>query len=129
VNLNSILVGTEDPQRLVTFYTSLFGEPVWNDGGYTTWQIGSGWITVGPHDQVHGKNAHPGRLIWNIETPDVKTEFDRFVGAGATVVQAPYTPDVGDAPDDAPEMLVATFSDPDDNYFQLVSPMPMEPPS
>jgi predicted enzyme related to lactoylglutathione lyase len=129
VNLNSILVGTEDPQRLVAFYTKLFGEPVWNDGGYTTWQIGSGWITVGPHDQVHGKNAHPGRLIWNIETPDVKIEFDRFVGAGATVVQAPYTPDVGDPPDDAPEMLVATFSDPDDNYFQLVSPMPMEPPS
>jgi predicted enzyme related to lactoylglutathione lyase len=129
VNLNSILIGSEEPQRLVEFYSKLFGEPVWNESGYTTWQIGSGWVTVGPHDQVHGKNAHPGRLLWNIETADVKTEFDRFVAAGATVVQAPYTPDVGEEADDATEMLVATFADPDDNYFQLVSPMPMEPAS
>ena len=40
-------------------------------------------MTVGPHDQVHGSNAEPGRMIWNIETPDVKAEFDRFVAAGA----------------------------------------------
>ncbi len=60
------------------------------DGGYTGWQIGSGWLSVGPHDQVTGKNTHPGRVIWNIETPDVKAEFERFKSAGATVVQEPY---------------------------------------
>jgi predicted enzyme related to lactoylglutathione lyase len=33
------------------------------------------------------------------------------------VVQEPYRPDAEQ------EMWIATFSDPDDNYFQLVSPM------
>jgi predicted enzyme related to lactoylglutathione lyase len=117
MNMNGILIGSEDPQRLTDYYTSLFGEPGWGEGGFNAWQIGTGWLTVGPHDQVKGKNAHPGRLIWNIETADVKGEFDRLSAAGATVVQEPYQPG------EAPEMLIATFSDPDDNYFQLVSPM------
>lgn len=117
MNLNSILIGSEDSQRLTDYYAGLFGKPVWEEGGFTGWQIGSGWITVGPHDQVKGKNAHPGRVIWNIETSDVKGEFERLRGAGATVVQKPYQPG------GAPEMWIATFSDPDDNYFQLVSPM------
>jgi predicted enzyme related to lactoylglutathione lyase len=79
--------------------------------------IGSGSITVGPHDQVQGKNPQPGRLIWNIETPDVKSEFDRLVAAGATVVKEPYG--LGDEL----EGSICTFADPDDNYFQLMSPM------
>ena len=72
MNLNSILIGSEDPKRLAEYYTKLFGDPGWDDGGYTGWQIGSGWMTVGPHDQVHGANAEPGRVIWNIETADVQ---------------------------------------------------------
>jgi predicted enzyme related to lactoylglutathione lyase len=120
MNLNSILIGSEDPKRLADYYAKLFGEPTWDDGGYTGWVLGTGAITVGPHDQVKGRNVHPGRLIWNMETPDVKGEFDRLVAAGATVVQEPY------GPGGAPEGLIATFADPDDNYFQLMSPM--EPP-
>ncbi|HVH54578.1 MAG TPA: VOC family protein, partial [Actinomycetota bacterium] len=80
-------------------------------------QIGTGSVSVGPHDQVKGRNAHPGRVMWNIETSDVKGDFERLKAAGGTVVQEPYQPE------GAPEMWVATFSDPDDNYFQLMSPM------
>jgi predicted enzyme related to lactoylglutathione lyase len=47
----------------------------------------------------------------------VKGNFERFRAAGATVVQEPYSPD------EEPEGLIATFSDPDNNYFQLMSPM------
>ena len=32
MNLNSILIGSEDPQHLADYYTRLFGEPSWNDG-------------------------------------------------------------------------------------------------
>lgn len=117
MRLNSILIGSEHPERLSAYYTKLFGKPGMEDGGYTAWHIGDGGLTVGPHDQVKGKNAQPGRLIWNIESPDVKGDFDRLKAAGATVVREPYNPDV------AREVWIATFSDPDDNYFQLVSPM------
>ncbi len=121
MNFNSILIGSEDPKRLAEYYAKLLGPPTMEDGGYTGWQVGSGWVTIGPHDEVKGRNPQPGRLIWNIETADVRGEFDRLVAAGATVVREPYGFD-GDETG-----LIATLADPDDNYFQLMSPM--GPPS
>ena len=117
MNLNSMLIGSEEPKRLSDYYTKLFGKPVWDEGDFNAWQLGTGWVTVGPHDQVKGRNTQPGRLIWNIETPDVKGDFERLKAAGGTVVREPYQLGEG------PEGWIATFSDPDDNYFQLVSPM------
>lgn len=123
MNLNSILVGSEDPQRLVEYYTRLFGEPTMVEGDYTGWQLGSGWLTIGPHTEVHGPNAHPGRLIWNLEAADVRSEFERLTAAGARVVREPY------GFDGAESGLIATLADPDDNYFQLMSPMPAPDPA
>jgi predicted enzyme related to lactoylglutathione lyase len=117
MNFNSILIGSEDPQRLVEYYTRVLGEPMFSDGGYSGWQIGSGLVSIGPHSEVKGKSVHPGRIIWNIESDDVKADFDRFVAAGAIVIREPYTFE------EAPGSWVATFADPDDNYFQLASPM------
>ena len=117
MDVNSILIGSDDPQRLTDYYRKLFGEPTWDDGGYTGWLIGSGAVTVGPHSEVHGKNPQPGRLIWNIETPDVQAEFERMKAAGAIVVREPYTFE------GAPGSWIATLADPDDNYFQLMTPM------
>ena len=117
MNLNSVLIGSDDPQRLVDFYSKLLGKPGFEEGGFSSWQIGSGWVTVGRHDQVKGRNAEPGRLIWNIETAGLKADFDRLKAAGATVVREPYQ--LGEAA----EMWIATLSDPDNNYFQLISPM------
>lgn len=117
MNFNSILIGSEDPQRLVDFYSSLFGKPTMEEGGYSGWLIGGGFLTIGPHDEVTGKNPQPGRLIWNIESADVQGNFDRFKAAGATVVREPY------GMGEEPEGLIATLADPDGNYFQLMSPM------
>ena len=117
MNFNSILIGSDDPQRLVDYYTKVLGEPQMSDGGYTGWQIGSGFVSVGAHSEVKGKNAHPGRIIWNIESTDVQTDFDRFVAAGAIVVREPY------GFEGYPDSLIATLADPDDNYFQLMTPM------
>jgi predicted enzyme related to lactoylglutathione lyase len=121
MNFNSILIGSEDPKRLAEYYTRLFGKPTMEEGGYTSWMIGDGGVSVGPHSEVKGKNEAPGRIIWNIESADVKGDFERLKAAGATVVVEPYAPE--GVPEDQGEMLVATFADPDDNYFQLVSPM------
>ena len=117
MNFNSILIGSEDPQRLVDYYTKVFGQPTMSDGGYTGWQVGSGFFTVGAHDEVKGKSAHPGRIIWNIESPDVPGEFAKLKDAGAIVVREPYSFE------GYPDSWIATLADPDDNYFQLMSPM------
>ena len=117
MNFNGILIGSENPAALSDYYRKLFGEPGWDDGGYTGWMIGSGGISVGPHNQVKGKSVHPGRIIWNIESDDVKGDFDRFKAAGAIVIREPYDFE------QAPGVWIATFADPDDNYFQLITPM------
>ena len=117
MNFNSILIGSDDADRLSSYYTKLFGEPTWNDGGYTGWLIGSGAVTVGPHSEVKGSNREPGRLIWNLESDDVQADFERFKAAGAVVVREPYTFE------QAPGSWIATLADPDGNYFQLMTPM------
>jgi predicted enzyme related to lactoylglutathione lyase len=90
MNLNSVMIGSEDAKRLADYYTQLFGEPDWSEQGFTGWQLGAGSLTVGPHDEVKGSNADPGRIICNIETADVRGEFERVEKAGAIVVREPY---------------------------------------
>ena len=36
MDFNSILIGSDDPETLVEYYTKLLGEPVFSDGGYTS---------------------------------------------------------------------------------------------
>ena len=117
VNFNSILIGSENPDELASFYTKLLGEPAFHDESYSTWVVGSGAISVGPHSELKGRNSTPGRLIWNIETTDVKDEAEKFRAAGAKVVAEPYSFD------GYPDSWIATFEDPDGNYFQLMTPM------
>ena len=50
----------------------------------------------------------------------MKGDFERFKAAGATVVAEPYV--FEDVPG-----RIATFEDPDGNYFQLMSPMEPAP--
>ena len=121
MNLNGLLIGTENPERLKDYYTKLFGKPGFDEGGYFGWQIGSGLLSFGPHDQVKGKNTTPGRIIWNITAADVEAEFKKLKAAGATVVKEPY--EMSDAP--GQKVTIATLTDPDNNYFQLMSPMEM----
>ena len=117
MNLQGILIGSEDPKRLRDYYTKLFGEPSFDDNGYFGWRLGDGTVAFGPHDQVKGKNREPGRVIWNLESSDVKGEFQKLKSAGATVVREPYK--MGDEG----EFWISTFADPDNNYFQLMNPM------
>ena len=119
MDFNSILIGSEDAPRLVEYYTKVLGKPAFSDGGYTAWQLGSGFVTVGPHTEVKGKNAAPGRIIWNIESKDVAGDFARMKAAGGIVIAEPYAFEM------SPGSWIATFTDPDDNYFQLMSPMEM----
>ena len=117
MNLNAIMIGSPDAGALAAYYGKLFGTPTMEEGGFSGWQIGEGWLVVGPHDAVPGTNPQPGRLMWHIESTDVAADFARLRDAGAIVVREPYHPGDGD------QMSIATLSDPDGNYFQLMSQM------
>jgi len=120
LSFNSVLIGSDEPKALGDFYAKVLGKPAWEEGGFVGWQAGTGNLMIGAHSEVKGRNEMPGRILLNFETADVQGEFERIKGLGAVVVREPYQPG-GDAPD----MLLATFEDPDGNYFQLASPTSM----
>jgi predicted enzyme related to lactoylglutathione lyase len=62
---------------------------------------------------VKDQAKEPQRVILNFETREVTQEFERIKATGATVVKEPY---------ELQGMSIATFADPDGNYFQLMSP-------
>jgi predicted enzyme related to lactoylglutathione lyase len=118
LNFNSILLFSEKPEELAGFYKKVFkSDPVMEGGGYTTFEVGNGYITVGPHDKVKGKSATPERIMVNLETEEVKDEFKRIKELGAHVVAEPYQME-----GDESGSWIATLSDPDGNIFQLMTP-------
>jgi predicted enzyme related to lactoylglutathione lyase len=117
LNLNSVMIGTTQPQKLAEFYEKILGKPaemVDQENGFWGWQAGSTNISVLSHSEMGGKAKDPGRVIINFETPQVKEEFERIKAIGATVIREPYEMGGG---------WIATLADPDGNYFQLVTPM------
>lgn len=111
------MIGTHQPKVLAKFYEKALGKKAdWKDGSWYGWQIGSNNLTIGEHSEVKGKAKEPQRVILNLETSEVEKEFERIKKTGAKVIKEPYNP--GEASD----MLIATFADPDGNYFQLMSP-------
>lgn len=117
LDFKSILVFSEDPKRLADFYRQVFQKDAdWSESGYYGFMVGNGIIAFGPHDKVRGRNATPERILFNFETKDIEGEFERIKKLGAAVVAEPYNP----AEDT--KAMIATFADPDNNYFQLVTP-------
>ncbi len=114
LNLSSILIGSTQPKVLAEFYEKVFGKkPDMEEGGYSGWLVGKTFFTVGEHSEVKGKSKEPARMIFNLETKEVKEEFERIKKIGAEVIKEPY--DMGGA-------LIATLADLDGNYFQLMTP-------
>lgn len=117
LNLNSVMLGSAQPEELATFYQKVFAKkPDYVEDRWFGFQVGSCFLTIGFHDQVKAQAAEPARFIFNLETKDLAAEFNRLKGLGAKVVKEPYAMDGGNQPQ------IATFADPDGNYFQLMVP-------
>jgi len=114
LNLNSLMVGTSQPEVMSEFYTKIFAKPAdMVDGDWHGWQVGKAFFSVGKHSEIHGNSKEPQRLIFNLETKEVKAEFNRMKSLGAQVIKEPY---------EMESMMIATLADPDGNYFQLMTP-------
>lgn len=126
LNLNSIMVGTMQPKVMADFYEAVFEKkPDMTEGNWSGWQVGSSFFSVGEHSEVKDKAKEPQRLILNLETKEVRKEFERIKALGATIIKEPYQMSAeGEILPEADEngMWIATFADPDGNYLQLMSP-------
>lgn len=113
LNLNSVTIGSAKPDVLAEFYKKVLGKTDWEDEGWYGWQVGGTYLHIGAHSEIKGKAKEPQRVILNFETKQVKRQFTRIKGLGAEVIKEPYQME---------GMWIATFADPDGNYFQLMSP-------
>jgi predicted enzyme related to lactoylglutathione lyase len=99
---------------MADFYEKIIGKPAdMVEGGWHGWSVGNTFISVGEHSEMNGMSKDPGRIMFNFETNEVKEEFERMKGVGATIIKEPY--EMGGA-------WIATLADPDGNYFQLMTP-------
>jgi predicted enzyme related to lactoylglutathione lyase len=118
LNFNSIMIGSGQPKVLAEFYEKVFGKPAeWKEENWYGWKVGSAQFTIGEHSEVKGKAKEPQRVILNFETEEVKEEFTRIKDSGAKVIKELY---------EMEGTWIATFADPDGNYFQIMSPWEME---
>jgi predicted enzyme related to lactoylglutathione lyase len=102
------------PKDYPQFYEKVFEKrPDMMEEEWYGWQVGSCFFGIGHHSKMKGKTKDPGRVMFNLETKEVKEEFERIKKLGAVVIKEPY--EMGGA-------WIATFADPDGNYFQLMSP-------
>src|SRR5262245_61922040 len=117
LDLNSVMIGTQQPRELAAFYEKVIGKPadmVDAEQGCWGWQVGTAFLGILQHSKMEGQTKDPGRVMLNFETAQVQEEFARVTALGAVVIAAPYQMGGG---------WIATLADPDGNYFQLVTPM------
>lgn len=117
LNLSSVMIGSQNPKKLGEFYAKVLDKkPDWQDGDWSGFQVNNCHLTIGFHSEIKGNSKEPARIMLNLETKDVKGEFERIQKLGGKVIAKPYTIE-------GMKGEIATFTDPDGNFFQLMSPM------
>ena len=118
MKLTGVMIGSENPKVLGDFYNKIFGDAGWQQDDWYGYDISGGNLMIGSHSEVKGLNKDSARIMFSLEAEDVKTEFERIKDQGAEVIASPYQP----SPEDNSSVWLATFADPDGNYFQLATP-------
>lgn len=118
--IEGILLGSANATKLAKFYREVVGLKQTmdfdmgenNEKGFEFAIKGSTGLYIMDHSEVKGNNKNPERIILNFEVDDIEKEVKRLKRAKAKVKQDIYhLQGYG---------LVATFVDPDGNFFQLV---------
>ncbi len=119
LNINSLMFATDQHKIITDFYTKIFSKaPDMVEEDWSGWQIGVCFIGFGSHSEIKGHSKEPARIMFNIEieADQIKSEYERMKNEGATVIKELYEMEGGSG------TKIATFADPDGNYFQLMTP-------
>ena len=118
--IESITLFSENAKKLADFYKNKVGlkmtlEAEVGEQGENLFGFeikgGSGFYIM-DHSDVKGKNKDPKRIILNLEVSDIEEDVKRLDDAGVKKIADIYhMQNYG---------YIATFEDPDGNYFQLV---------
>jgi len=107
-----VMVGTDQPEALARFYGEVLGLPRVERFHDPVFDAGEAKIRILEHSRVHGRNPAPERHQINLFVDDVEAEASRLRGLGVPFVRDPEREWWGG--------VVATMTDPDGNYVQLL---------
>ena len=117
--IESILIGSSDPGALAEFYAKVVGLKQTmefemgekNEKGFAFEMKGCS-LYIMHHSEVEGKNTSSARIMFNLETENIEAEVKKLDSGGARKIKDTYhMENYG---------FIATYADPDDNYFQIV---------
>jgi catechol 2,3-dioxygenase-like lactoylglutathione lyase family enzyme len=111
--IESILIGSADPERLRAWYVETLGVQPDVDGFLDFGHVG---VLADGRDDVAPRAAEPGRVIINYHVPDIHKAAQRLEERGVTWVSGVEYRDAG--------LWFATVEDPDGNYVQLIQTTP-----
>ena len=117
--LEAVLLSSEDAKKLADFYREKVGlkqssEMEIGDKGEKGFDFklkGAG-LYILDHSEIKGKSKEPARVMFNLEVDDIEKEAARLDKLDVEKHQDIYHIEGYG--------LIATFKDPDGNYFQLV---------
>jgi catechol 2,3-dioxygenase-like lactoylglutathione lyase family enzyme len=112
-SIESLLLGSADPDRLHKWYVDALGVEPDADGFL---QFGHVGVLVDGRDDVDPRTAEPGRVILNYHVTDIKRAAKQLDELGVTWVAGVEYRDAG--------LWFATVEDPDGNYVQLIQTTP-----
>jgi len=108
--LHSVLIWSEDVQRLLPFYRDVLGlKPLVETDQFAVFPAVG--LRIGTHSEVRGLARDPNRVMLNFRVDDCQLEYERLANQGVEFIRPP-SPDA--------IHVVATFHDPDGNVLQLM---------
>ena len=112
VNTFNINLTSADPERLRAFYRDVVGldpHPVVSPAGFMAGGVG---FVIDGHSATEGQAKDPTRLMFNFGVDDIHAEQARLEASGVRFVRPATREPWGG--------FMATFTDPDGNYAQLI---------
>jgi predicted enzyme related to lactoylglutathione lyase len=110
--LNSMLLGTTDPDRLKAWYRDGFHAET---DGYGNLDLGGFGLVIEKRDDVEAKAPEPGRFIVNFAVDDIEQAAAHLRTLNVEWLVEPEDRGIG---------YFATVIDPDGNYVQLIQMKP-----
>ena len=108
-----IIIWTESLGNLLEFYELLFNSKVHKLKSTSAYFIYNDFrIYISEHSEVKGNSKDPNRMIINLETEDIESEYERLKNLGINFIRIPEVENWGGK--------VATFEDPDKNRINLI---------
>ena len=111
-----VAINSSDPERLRAFYRDVVGLEANPELGPGAFRAGAASFAIGEHSEVTGATKEPERVLYNFFVDDAAAEQAQLESRGVKFTRAAEREEWGG--------IIATFTDPDGNYMQLIEYKP-----